>query len=256
MGAVVGLAMGHVAGAGVRYGLRRIGGIGLLPPWRQPEIPPTMMTAAFYCLGSVAAAGPASTASDRYLRELMGSLRLSAAWRETAYTLYETGRRADFPFDAALLELRGVFDARPALRSVFFEWLVHMAAADGPLSPAADRLLLRACDRLRFPQGEYRRMRTRNEARWQRAGRRHDWFGRPRHRLERHPLAHAYAELELSIDATEHEVRQAYRRLLGRHHPDRAMGQGSSEEAVRAATERTRRVKEAYDAIRKARGIR
>lgn len=51
------------------------------------------------------------------------------------------------------------------------------------------------------------------------------------------------------------QVKQAYRRLLSRHHPDKLEGSGASPAQVRDATERTRDLHQAYAVVRKRRGF-
>lgn len=61
-----------------------------------------------------------------------------------------------------------------------------------------------------------------------------------------------YAVLGLPPEADAGQVRAAWRRLARRHHPDRVAGLG--EAAVRAAEERFRQARAAYEAIRRAQG--
>jgi DnaJ like chaperone protein len=56
--------------------------------------------------------------------------------------------------------------------------------------------------------------------------------------------------LNVSAGAESAQIKQAYRRLLSRHHPDKLLGSGASPERVREATERTRELHQAYDLIR------
>ena len=62
--------------------------------------------------------------------------------------------------------------------------------------------------------------------------------------------------LSISADNEPAQIKQAYRRLLSRHHPDKLAGSGASPERVREATERTRELHQAYDLIRKRHGFR
>ena len=66
-------------------------------------------------------------------------------------------------------------------------------------------------------------------------------------------LQEAYRTLDVSETATDEEVRQAYRQLALRYHPDRVASQG--EAAREAAEKRFREVTEARDIIFRARGI-
>ncbi|MDF0729834.1 TerB family tellurite resistance protein [Pseudomonas entomophila] len=61
--------------------------------------------------------------------------------------------------------------------------------------------------------------------------------------------------LGVEADTEAGQVKQAYRRLLSRHHPDKLVGSGASEARVREATERTRELHQAYALVRKRRGL-
>ncbi|MBO4645542.1 MAG: TerB family tellurite resistance protein [Bacteroidales bacterium] len=66
-------------------------------------------------------------------------------------------------------------------------------------------------------------------------------------------LSNDYKILEISQDATDDEVKKAYRALAKKHHPDRVAHLG--EEMRKAAEEKFARLSQAYDNIRKARGM-
>ena len=61
--------------------------------------------------------------------------------------------------------------------------------------------------------------------------------------------------LAVEADTEGDKVKQAYRRLISRHHPDKLAGSGATEAQVREATERTRELHQAYGLIRKRRGL-
>lgn len=65
--------------------------------------------------------------------------------------------------------------------------------------------------------------------------------------------AQAYAALGLSPDASDDDVKGAFRRLAAEHHPDRVASQGP--QAAEAAAERFRKIKDAYDSLKKLRGL-
>ncbi len=62
-----------------------------------------------------------------------------------------------------------------------------------------------------------------------------------------------YKALEIEPTATNEEVKKAYRRMAMKYHPDKVASAG--EEAKKTATEKFRSINEAYEAIKKQRGI-
>jgi len=73
------------------------------------------------------------------------------------------------------------------------------------------------------------------------------WAGR---RLE-----DAYAALGVSKDASDAEVKRAYRKLIGENHPDKLAARGLPESMRAVAEERSREINAAYDLIKEARGM-
>ncbi len=63
----------------------------------------------------------------------------------------------------------------------------------------------------------------------------------------------AYDVLEVSPNASDAEVKKAYRILINQYHPDKLMGQGLPSYMVQAATECFKTIQSAYDYIQKDR---
>lgn len=63
----------------------------------------------------------------------------------------------------------------------------------------------------------------------------------------------AYAVLEISPDATDEEVKSAYRRMAMKNHPDKVATLG--EDVKKAAEEKFRKIQEAYETIKQQRGM-
>ena len=63
----------------------------------------------------------------------------------------------------------------------------------------------------------------------------------------------AYTALEIQPTATDDEVKKAYRRMAMKYHPDKVANAG--EEIRQQATEKFRKINEAYEHIKKARGM-
>jgi DnaJ like chaperone protein len=69
----------------------------------------------------------------------------------------------------------------------------------------------------------------------------------------KHTLHDAYAILEADAKATDDEIKKAYRKVAAKFHPDRVSSLG--EEHIKAAEDKFKKVQDAYEQIRKQRGI-
>ena len=71
--------------------------------------------------------------------------------------------------------------------------------------------------------------------------------------FQRPAPASSYTILEVPANATDDEVKQAYRRAVKKHHPDKVAHLG--EEFQKSAAEKFKKVQDAYERIRKERGM-
>ena len=79
--------------------------------------------------------------------------------------------------------------------------------------------------------------------------------GDPDRRSETSDIAQAYQVLGVSPQCSDDEVKKAWRTKAKEYHPDRLRGKGVEESVIRLAEEQMRRVNDAYEQIRKARGF-
>lgn len=64
----------------------------------------------------------------------------------------------------------------------------------------------------------------------------------------------SYTILEIERSASDEEVKKAYRKMATKHHPDKVASLG--DDAVRGAQEKFKQINEAYEKIKKERGLR
>ena len=121
-----------------------------------------------------------------------------------------------------------------AARRTLLHLLYGVAWADGVLHPAEERVLASIAAGLGISAAEARSI----SSMFARSG--------------AGPEAD-YAILGVSPDASDAEVRSAFRKMALKHHPDKVAHLGP--EFQRDATEKFRAINEAYDRIRKSRGI-
>jgi len=254
--AALGAALGHQFD-------RVMGHAGLLPtdfvPGVRNRVQTAFFTATFSVMGHIAKAdGRVSEAEIKSARAIMDRMELSDEMRKTAIRLFNEGKRPDFPLDAALDQFRAECDRRSSLLRLFVETQLEAAYADGGLHAAAERLLLRICDRLRFSRFEFHAIKARMEAerRFARTGSHYSQWRRQRTGGARPPLpADAYGVLGIAPSASDEEIRRAYRKLMSQHHPDKLVANGLPEEMVKLATEKTQQIRSAYEVIAKARKL-
>ncbi len=68
-------------------------------------------------------------------------------------------------------------------------------------------------------------------------------------------LEKAYEVLEANKDDDDNTLKKKYRTLVKKHHPDIVAGQGASEDIINQATKKLQEINEAYELIKKSRGI-
>ena len=68
-------------------------------------------------------------------------------------------------------------------------------------------------------------------------------------------LTQAYAKLGLKDNASNSEVKKAYRKLVSQYHPDKLISRGLPEEMMEVAKTRVREINTAYNQIKQAKGF-
>lgn len=68
-------------------------------------------------------------------------------------------------------------------------------------------------------------------------------------------LSHCYALLGITADATDQEVKKAYRKKAAEFHPDKVQGAGLSEAFIKFAKEQFQEISNAYETICRHRQI-
>lgn len=258
LGALLGAAVGH----GFDRGMRQMKEGVLPPPGDQERVQTAFFTATFSVMGHLAKAdGQVTRTEIRFAEAVMAQMNLSGEMRKTAVRLFTEGKASDFPLDDVLDQFRREVGRRRNLLRMFVEILIQAAYGDGSLSNIEEQILLRICRRLGIADYEFRilekmvgaQVRFRQQA-GQGAGARGGGAYRP---APAGPsLDDAYAALGLSRNATDAEVKKAYRRLMSQHHPDKLVAKGLPEEMMKVAAQKTHEIKQAYEIIKERRGIR
>jgi DnaJ like chaperone protein len=242
LGAVLGAALGHQFDKGLK-GIEHDGGA----PGDTERVQLAFFTATFSVMGHMAKADGQVTRDEIALAEaVMARMDLAPQMRKAAVKLFDEGKRADFPLDDVLDQFRREAHRRRNLLRMFLEIQLQAALADGRLHAAERRVLERICDRLGLARAELDALEAMFRAE------RHHQRTRP---TQRPVLADAYAILGVDAQASDTEIKRAYRRLRSQHHPDKLVAKGLPEEMMKMATQKSHEIRQAYEAIREARGF-
>ncbi len=218
-------------------------------PGAQNRTQVAFLRATFSVMGHLCKAdGRISEDEIAMASRVMDRMGLTGAHRRTAMDMFRQGKAPEFRLDDTLNEFRARCGRHPMLLGLFTEIQLSAALADGTLTPQEDTALRYICMRLGIPRPLFEQLlRTARAERGDRA--REAGAASAANDPES-----AYGTLGVEVNASDAEVKRAYRRLLSRHHPDKLAGEGMSEEMIRMANERTQAIRRAYERIQSMRG--
>lgn len=202
----------------------------------------------FQVMGHFAKAdGRVSEAEIRAARAIMSEFRLGEPETRFAMELFTQGKSGQFPLEATLYELRRLCGDRPDLCRMFVQIQLQVALWGGSLNSEGRGVLARVCAALGVSAYEVVQMeallRMQQSARQASAS------------TVDH-VAEAYEVLGLARNASDIEVKKAYRRRMNQNHPDKLHAKGLPESMMKLAAEKTRQIRAAYEVLREARGMR
>ena len=224
-GIAVGLALGHAWDEGLLQ--------EFLP---QRAAKPALVDPLFALAGAVAKAdGRVSEREIAAVEALMKRMDLDESKRERAIAQFNAGKGAAFDLGQAGRELRAFCGFNGELKLVMLDVLADVAVADGGLSQAAESVLERIARALDTTRDDFLGILARKR-------------GASATRTD------PYQVLGVTERAADGEIRDAYRRLIAQHHPDKQPADASDAER-RAAEEKSREINAAYERIKAQRGI-
>jgi DnaJ like chaperone protein len=243
-GGLVGAVIGFIGGYFFDKGLASVRSAS--SPERNAEIERAFFTTVFTVMGHLAKAdGRVSEAEVAGAEQMMTALGLTPEHRREAIDLFKRGAAADFQLEPQISEFLQRCATRAELKNLLLEYLLSIALADGVLHEAERDILQRIAaylgiDARQFAQllemlSAQRRFQQRGEA--------------PR----ADALADAYRALGVAPEASDAEVKTAFRRLMSKHHPDKLIAQGVPDDMLRLATEKAQEIQAAYALIERSR---
>ncbi|MFO1435558.1 MAG: co-chaperone DjlA [Gammaproteobacteria bacterium] len=240
--AAVGLVVGHQVDARLQRGA----------PKKSTRTQSAFINTTFEVMGHVCKVdGRVSEAEIAMATTVMDRMALSPVQRRDAMNRFRHGKRNDFVMGDVLTRFREQCQSSPMLLGMFMDVQLGAALADGDLTQEEEVTLRFIAVRLGIPSATFEQMlrAARIERRYATGA------GQRRSTSSAHSeLDEAYSVLGIDSSASDQEVKQAYRRLLSQHHPDKIAAADVSEEMQRLANEKTLRIRRAYERIQSIRG--
>jgi DnaJ like chaperone protein len=239
-GVLIGAVLGHI-----------LWDSGMLSMARAQAPPRSFLGPLFGLAGAIAKSdGRVSQPEITATENLMARIQLSADQREEAIARFNAGKQPGFAVHLAIADLKAWCGGRRDLAFLLLDMLLDIVYAEGELTTSKLAIVRKLCWSLGLHERELSALAAMKGYGFAGHG---GTYEQPRRAPNSAPGPDSYAVLGLEPEASEREVKRAYRKLISQHHPDK-LGD-VPEELKRRAEERAREINAAYEKIRTERGI-
>ena len=240
IGIIIGALFGH---------LWDIGALGGISPAPQ-QGPRSFIGPLFGLTGAIAKSdGRVSEQEIAATETLMSRMQLTPEQRAIAIERFTAGKATDFPVHLAIADLKTWCGGRRDLAFLLLDMLLDVVYAEGPLVAEKLAIVRKLCWALGVHERELAALAAMRGYAYAGPGGAYEQPQSEPRTAGKDP----YAVLGIEPNASEREIKNAYRRLISQHHPDK-LGD-VPEELKRRAEERAREINAAYEKIRQLRGI-
>lgn len=148
--------------------------------------------------------------------------------------IFDRAKQDSAGYEPYARQLKEIFAGQPAVLEELLGALFRIAHADGVYHPDERAFLQRVAAIFGFGTSDFERLEA-------------GFIGTE--------PTDPYALLGISRNASDDEVKTAYRRLIREHHPDRLIAEGMPQEFIDVANQKLAAVNAAYDRVCRERGI-
>ncbi|MFP4329669.1 MAG: co-chaperone DjlA [Alkalispirochaetaceae bacterium] len=245
LGAIAGAALGHLFVDNAQEQVREQPGGRPRFTASAERVQAAYFIALFSLLGKIAKAdGRVTKDEGDMVVRFLDQMRVSGRQRQFAIQVFNEAKDIHYTVEELAQQFRQVTGARRDLRFGLVEMLFQVAMVDGTFHPQEEAQIRRVAGVVGLSEYE-----------WNTLYHRYVPGSAARPGASGPSLAEHYETLGVGEDATDEEVRRAYRRLAKENHPDALISKGLPEEFVEYATERFQRIQNAWDAIKKERNL-
>lgn len=235
IGAVAGAAFGHtfVDKKEQKYLSSQPGTQNSLSSNEEAQL--VFFTAAFSMLAKITKADGQVTQNEISAIEtfMKRDLQLDLNSQQTAINIFRQAVESPEPFDAFAIQFYSVFRAQPNIIELMMDVLLRVSAADGNISNQEEAILLSATRIFNYSNADYARLKSK--------------YVKEANKY--------YAVLKCDETSSNEEIKKQYRKLVTEYHPDKIEAKGLPEEFIKFANDKFKEIQEAYDNIKKERGI-
>jgi DnaJ like chaperone protein len=199
------------------------------------ELQTTFFIAVFSMLAKLVRADGHITREeiDSIEKIMAQDLNLDFQSREMAVNIFNTVLHSPQSFQDYAVQFYSRFHFQPQLLEFMLDLLFKVSTAHGKLKKSEEELLISAAKIFQFNEQRYLHIKSRYV----------------------HVTDQSYAVLDCSPDDSDDQIKSRYRKLVREFHPDAIAAKGLPEEFTAFAQEKFRNIQEAYENIKRERGI-
>jgi len=216
--------------------------------------------ATFSVMGHIAKSNGYVSKQDIVMaKTLMQEMDLTKTQIKAAQDYFTAGKKSDFNLTKVIMELKQKLSSNPELLKLFIDIQYRAALVDG-LSFKKQQIFnsilslmglapINKQNRFFEDFANFSWNQNTNHQQSSSSYQQQNQQQRPQSFLDQ-----AYAILEISPLSSKQEIKQAYRRLTSRNHPDKLIAKGLPESMIKIANEKTQAIRKAYEQISKSKG--
>ena len=185
-------------------------------------------------------------------RRVMDRIGLPEHRRRIAMEFFDDGQTPDFALHNTVAKFQRIHSNNPELLDMFVELQLYASYSKGSISPEERDTLMAISYQLGMSNTDFERLEKLVKADMK-------FDGGPKKgkkkRVKHFALKEAYAVLDTRSEASDDEIKRAYRRLANKYHPDKLAAEDMPEDVLRLAQDKTREIRDAYERIRAVRNF-
>ena len=214
------------------------------------RLPEDFVKALFQTMGHLAKADGRVTEDEiRAVRTLMHRFGLVPSQIRQAIDWFESGKKKSFPLLATIRQLKQKSARRVEIRGLFVRLLMEVSLSKDRLHQRERSIHWIVCTELDISRFELAQLEAMIRAQY-------GFRGSPQGNADTQRVQSAYRSLRISESSTNAEIKQAYRRLMNKNHPDKLASKNPDAATTSEAERKTREIRGAYEMLKARRSIR